>query len=134
MSEHESRHFVGKPFWIGCAITPLLVGFALWPLRGDVPVFVWFIISAVFAGIVGAFMQAIVDLLRAQSAHKLRRLEYAFLSLIVCLAIAYGYALFYFPAAETPLRFGLAGAFPLIAAQVYARSRAFILRRGSRRV
>lgn len=134
MSERQPRHFVGRPFWIGGALTPLLVGFALWPLRRDVPVFFWFIISAVFAGIVGAFTQAVVDLLQAQRAHKLRWLEYAFLSLILCLAIAYSCALFYFPAAEVPLRFGLAGAFPLIIAQLYARSRVFILRRGSRRV
>jgi hypothetical protein len=72
--------------------------------------------------------------LQAQRTQKLRWLDYTFLSLIVCLAIAYGCALFYFPMAEIPLRFGLAGAFPLIIAQLYARSRVFILRRGSRRV
>jgi hypothetical protein len=133
MSERRSRHFVGRPFWIGCAITPFLVGFALWPLREDVPVFFWFIISVVFAGIIGAFMQAAVDLLQAQRAQKLRWLEYTFLSHIILLAVAYGFALFYFPAAEVPLRYGLAGAFPIIIAQLYARSRIFILRHGSPR-
>jgi hypothetical protein len=134
MSERQSHHFVGPPFWIGCSITPLLVGFVLWPVRADVPAFFWLVISVVFAGIVGAFVQAVVDLLRAQRAQKLRWLEYLFLTLTVLLATAYGFALFYFPAAEVPLRYGLAGAAPLLIAQLYARSRFFVLRRGPRRV
>jgi hypothetical protein len=134
MRERQSRHYIGKPFWLGCAMTPFLVAFALWPFREEVPVFFWFIILVVFAGIVGAFMQAAVDLLQAQRSRKLRWLDYAFLALIVSLATAYGFAIFYFPTAEVPLRYGLAGAFPLVIAQLYARSRVYILRRGSRRV
>lgn len=134
MSERRSHHFVGAPFWIGCSITPLLVGFCFWPLRSDVPVFFWFIVSVVFAGIVGAFVQAVVDLLRAHRGQKLRWLELLFLTLIVLLATAYGFALFFFPAAEVLLRYGLAGAAPLLVAQIYARSRFFLLRRDSRRV
>jgi hypothetical protein len=107
---------------------------AFWPLGDSLAIFLWLSASAVFAAVVGMFMQATVDLLRAHRAQKLHWLEYAFLMLIISLAVAYGYALFYFPPAEVPLRYGLVGGAPLLIAQLYARSRFFILRRGSPKV
>lgn len=134
-----SRRAVGAPFWIGCTITPFLFLWAFWPFDpGDsgLSIFLWVICSLVFAGIVGVFTQALSDLLRAHAEQRLSWLEVAFLALVGALALSYSFALFYFPSAELPLRYGLAGAFPLFIGHLYARSRVLFrfFRRGSRNV
>jgi uncharacterized membrane protein YfcA len=133
MSTPSSHHFVGPPFWIGCAVTPVLIAFAAWPLDGAVPIFVWLITSAVFAGIIGAFTQAIADLLRAHKQSRLTWIESLFLGIIVVFAAVYGCALYFFPATEHFLRYGVVAAIPLLIAGFYTRIRfcVFSRRHGS---
>lgn len=124
-----SHHFVGPPFWIGCSVTPLLIAFAAWPLDDDMTVFVWLIMSAVFAGVVGLFTQVIADLLRAHRQSRLSWIEFLFLGIIVLFAAAYGCALYFLPDAEHLLRYGVVAAFPFLIAGLYARIRLYVFTR-----
>ncbi len=125
----KSHHFVGAPFWIGCAVTPFLAVWTFWPLDDTVVSFAVVIVSLVFAGIIGAFTQALADLLRIYRQSRLSWLELVFLGIIVSFAVGYGYALYFFPAAEHVFRYGVVAAFPLLIAGVYTRCRFYFFSR-----
>ena len=125
----KSHHFIGAPFWIGCAAAPFLALWAFWPLDDAVMRFAEIIVSLVFAAVVGAFTQALADLLRLHRQSRLSRVECVFLAIIVFVAVAYGYALFFAPASERLLRYGVVGAFPVLIAGCYTRLRLYLFSR-----
>ena len=129
MGTIKSHHFVGPLFWIGCALTPVLVAFLAWPLDGPGAIFMWLAISAVFAGFVGAFTQAIADLLRALRESRLSWIEFLFFGIIVIVAVVCGWTVYCFPAAGYLVRFGVVAAVPFLIAGIYARVRILRFRR-----
>jgi hypothetical protein len=110
-------------------VTPFLAVWAFLPLDGSVLRFAVVIVSLVFAGVVGAFTQALADLLRLHAQSRLSRLEFVFFGIIVFLAAAYGYVLYFVPAGERLLRYGVVAAFPLLIAGCYARLRFYFFSR-----
>jgi len=92
-------------------------------------IFVWLVTSAVFAGVIGLFTQAMTDLLQAQRQSRLSWIEYLFVGIIVLFAAAYGCALYFVPAAEHLLRYGVVAVFPFLIAGLYARVRFYVFSR-----
>jgi hypothetical protein len=125
----QSHHFVGAPFWIGCAVTPFLAVWTFWPLDDTVVSFAVVVVSLVFAGVVGAFTQVLADLLRIYRQSRMSWLEVVFLGIIVLFAVGYGCALHFFPVAEHLSRYGVVAAFPFLIAGLYARFRLYFFTR-----
>ena len=99
------------------------------PPDATVASFAVVVVSLVFAGIVGAFTQALADLLRIYRQSRFSWLEVVFLGIIISFAVGYGFALYFFPAAEPLFRYGVVAAFPFLIAGVYARVRLYFFTR-----
>ena len=95
------KHSVGKPFWIGCLIGPILFLILLAALNvfHDSFTFCFFGVIAVvvFAPVGGMAFQAVHDLFVARQLRQLRLWDYlVFIAIIAALVMA-GIALFYAP-------------------------------------
>jgi hypothetical protein len=118
-------HKVGAPFWIGCVMTPFLFAWTLsLLLAGDG--FLLFMTSVIFAPVVGLGTQALTDLIRIHQTGRLRWWDGLAFAVVLGLAATYGFAVYHFPAAQMPIRYGLVGLFPVVVAYLYARTRILI--------